>query len=150
MMKISQKIFCAFCRLPRKVVVKKRSDWTNVALSLLTAGILMFFIWRRIDPRAVIFFIIASMLAEIFVHLRWRLSMPCPHCGFDPLLYKADHEAAVKKVKTKLAQVRASESYLLKQNNPFRNLPTLKPEADVRLKKSNQKRQVGQYLSREV
>lgn len=128
MMKISQKIFCAFCRLPRKVVVKKRSDWTNVALSLLSAGIFMFFIWRALDPRIVILFMICIFFSEVFIHIRWRMNMPCPHCGFDPLLYKSDREAAAEKVKIKLAQVRASGQYLLKQNNPFQNLPSFKSE----------------------
>lgn len=150
MAEISQKIFCAFCRLQRKVVVKKHSDWTNVALSLMASGILMFFIWRAVDPRAIIFFVICIFIAEIFIHLRWRMNMSCPHCGFDPLLYKSDREAVVRKVKNKLAQVRANGQYLLKQNNPFENLPCIKAEIDAGHKKINPKKQSGQYLSREA
>lgn len=150
MTEISQKIFCAFCRLERSVIVKKHSDWTNVVLALMTAALLTFATWHDLDPRGVIFFVIAIVVSEIFVHFRWRLGMPCPHCSFDPVLYKTDRDLAAKKVKLRLAEVKASGQHLLRQNNPFLTLPKMKKNDDLEIKRAIEQRQVGRVLSREV
>ena len=125
MKKISQNIFCAFCRLERKVYIKKNMNWTNVLLAFFTAVLLMFLVWREIDGRAIIFFVFFISVAEIFVRVRWRVGLTCPHCSFDPLLYKTNREKAVLKVCKKLDEVRVSEGYLLRKNNPLQYLPTI-------------------------
>lgn len=150
MMPISQKIFCAFCRLERNVVIKKRSDWTNVALSLMTAAILTFATWQSLDPRGVIYFVIAIVGSEIFIHFRWRMGISCPHCGFDPVLYKTNRELAATRVKEKLSVLKNSGQYLLKQNNPFLTLPKLKKPDEKEIIIANNKLRAGRVLSREV
>ncbi len=123
MMKISEHVLCAFCRLERRVYTKKSVGWTNVLKAALAAVLLMFIIWQRIEPRAVIFFAIFLAMAEVFIRLRWRMSLPCPHCAFDPLLYKVDREETVRRVITKLNQVRADGRHLFKTQNPLEHLP---------------------------
>lgn len=51
--------------------------------------------------------------------------MPCPHCAFDPLLYKRDRNLASAQVKAKLDQVKLNGGHLLKANNPFQYLPSV-------------------------
>jgi hypothetical protein len=127
---LTQKIYCAFCRLERRVYVKKSISWTNVVLSFFAASLLMFSIWQRLEARMVIFFVIFLAVSEVFVRLRWRMSMPCPHCGFDPVLYKTDREETVRKVTEHLAQLKKSGSYLLKSQSPFENLPSRKAQPE--------------------
>lgn len=130
----TQKIFCAFCRLERKVYSKKSIDWTNVALSFLSSTLVMYGIWQGWDGRIAIIFVIFLIFSEVFVRMRWRMSLPCPHCHFDPLVYKRDKFEAMSRVKTHLEGLRASGKYLLKQNNPFQHLPIVKYNPETKEK----------------
>lgn len=125
-----QKILCAFCKIERQVYIKKTVGWTNVGLSFFAASLMMFVIWRGFDPRVVILFVVFLVLSEIFLRMRWRMKLTCPHCGFDPVLYKVNREEAAKRVKAHLDELRASGQYLLKQKNPFQNLPVVKVKSD--------------------
>ncbi|MCB0390978.1 MAG: hypothetical protein KDD58_06800 [Bdellovibrionales bacterium] len=126
MKKISEKVFCAFCKLPRHFYNKKHIDWTNVALSSFCSVVLMFAIWQGFDARIMILFVMCLMVAESFVQIRWRLSVVCPHCNFDPVTYIKDPHLACEKVKKKLESRVESGDYLLSNNNPFKNLPKRK------------------------
>src|SRR6185437_7785682 len=110
-------------RLERKVCMKKTSGWTNVLSALLAAFLIMLAVWQTFDPRVVMIFVTFLVAGEVFVRIRWRLSLPCPHCEFDPALYKTDRAETVRRVKAKLAEVRASGSHLFKMQNPLENLP---------------------------
>lgn len=146
MLSSAQKIYCAFCKLERHIYVKKHANWTNVALSFFAATLLMMLVWREWDPRVVVFSVVFIAIAEVFVRVRWRMGLPCPHCDFDPLLYKTNREAAVQRVKAKLAHLKQSGQYLLKKNNPFQNIATIKMKSDD----LNKKRPTPRYLSREI
>lgn len=124
MSSVSERVFCAFCKLPRRVYTRKNLSWTNVLLSLVLSFLLMFGIWQRLDGRVTIFFAVSVILAEVFVYIRWRLSVRCPHCHFDPVLYKSDRKKTVIQVRERLEELKASGGYLLKHNNPFTHLPT--------------------------
>jgi hypothetical protein len=95
----AEKCFCAFCRSPRPLYAKKHVAFVDVALCAVAALLLGFTIHQDFDPRAVVFFVIALVLSELFVIFRWRLSIACPHCGFDPVLYKRAPEKAAERVK---------------------------------------------------
>jgi hypothetical protein len=153
--KISETILCAFCRLNRRIFVKKSIDWTNVLTAAIAAALLMFVIWQDADPRAVIFFVAFLAVAEVFVRLRWRMSLPCPHCGFDPLLYKLDREETVRRVKAKLDELRTNGRHLFKPQNPLAQLPVIqkKANADLRapaLDEAQSKKSAPRLLSRQV
>lgn len=97
--KVSNKCFCAFCRSERTVYRKRHLSSFDALLSLVTASLLSFIVWQDFDPRLVIFFVLALVIAELFVVFRWRMSIACPKCGFDPVLYKKSPELAVSRVK---------------------------------------------------
>ncbi|OFZ12800.1 MAG: hypothetical protein A2Z20_06990 [Bdellovibrionales bacterium RBG_16_40_8] len=131
MKKISQNVYCAFCRLERSVYTKKSINWTNVLLSLLATGLFMNLIWGEVDARAIIIFVFFLSFAEIFIRVRWRMSLTCPHCEFDPILYKTSREKAVFKVRKRLDEVRTSGEYMFKTNNPLHNLPVIVKNKDM-------------------
>lgn len=95
----AEKCYCAFCRELRPVYAKKHVSGYDVVLSAATATLLAFAVHQDFDPRAVVYFVIALAFAELFVIFRWRLSIACPHCGFDPVLYKKAPEKAAARVK---------------------------------------------------
>jgi len=133
MFRLTENVFCAFCKLPRKVYRANHVGWTNVLLSAALAVLLMLAIWQAPDGRALILFTVFVLCAEIFVYFRWRISVRCPHCAFDPVLYKSDRQKCVGIVKERLDDLRSSGRYLLKHNNPFTHLPVQpKPEKDVK------------------
>ena len=98
--------YCAFCKSPRRVYVKKRINLFNIAGAGLGSAAIMLAIWQEFDPRVLFVFVVLLAIAEIFVQIRWRLNMVCQHCGFDPVLYLKDHERAAQKVKLHLEQRR--------------------------------------------
>ena len=138
---LKQKIFCAFCRLERRVYTKKSIDWTNVLLAFVAASLMMFILWQGPDARMIIFFVLFLACAEVFIRIRWRMSLPCQHCGFDPLLYKIDREETVRRVKAHLDQLKASGTYLMKSQNPFAHLPVIE---------NNENEKANQLLDRRV
>lgn len=96
--------YCAFCRSERKVYTKKNIGLGDILASALGAGAVMFAIFQEFDPRVMLIFVAFLALAETFVQLRWRMTMTCKFCGFDPVLYLKDTEKAVAKVKIRLDQ----------------------------------------------
>lgn len=95
----AEKCYCAFCRSPRPLYAKRHVGVADVVLCAAASTLVSFVIHQDFDPRAVVFFAIALALSELFVIFRWRLSIPCPHCGFDPVLYKKAPEQAAARVK---------------------------------------------------
>lgn len=91
--------YCAFCKAPRKVYLKKNIDLTNVLLAGVFAVVVTFAAWGSLDPMAILVFCISLALAECFVHIRWRQNIICNLCGFDPVTYKRSPDAARAQVK---------------------------------------------------
>lgn len=99
MPKTSFRCYCAFCRTERSVYRKKHVSVTDAFLALLAGLLLGQIIWQNFDPRAVVFSALGLGLAELFIAFRWRLSIACPHCGFDPVLYKRKPQLAADRVR---------------------------------------------------
>jgi len=136
--------YCAFCRSPRRVYKKKNISFMNFLASLMTSVVIMFALWQHFDPRALIVFVVCLAISEIFVQVRWRLSIACRQCGFDPVLYTRDHEAAAAKVKAHLERRKEQPQYLL--SKPL-NLPTISPAKSLALQNRDKK---GTLLSRSL
>lgn len=82
-------------------------------------------LYREFDPQVFLIFVGFIAVSETFVQLRWRISMTCQHCGFDPILYLKDVGAAVAKVQARLDQRKSDPAALLMRQL---NLPTRKME----------------------
>ncbi|QDK37413.1 hypothetical protein [Bdellovibrio sp. NC01] len=135
--------YCAFCKTPRRIYRKKNISVMNVVASAMAAIVLMFAIWQEFDPRAIIAFVVCLAISETFVQIRWRLSVVCRTCGFDPILYTKDPEAAATKVRAQLDMRKEDPKYLLAK--PL-NLPAI-PAAKA---KALQAKEKGKLVSRSI
>lgn len=91
--------YCAFCKAPRRVYTKKHVGLTNVLLAVAFAMTSSFALWASLDPRSLLLCGFYLVGADIFIYLRWRLTIVCRMCGFDPVLYKRSPEKARKRVR---------------------------------------------------
>lgn len=136
--------YCAFCKSPRRIYKKKNISLMNFLASAMTAIVIMLGLWQQFDPRVVIVFIVCLAISEVFVQIRWRLSVACRQCGFDPVLYVRDQEGAAAKVKAHLDRRKEQPQYLL--SRPL-NLPTISPAKSLALQNKDKK---GTLLSRSL
>lgn len=111
--KEQNKCFCAFCKSPRRVEAKKHVNWINVLLSAMVSLVLMWTLWFEVNPKAVILFVMCLVVSEIFLQIRWRLSLACPHCQFDPLLYIKSPERASERVRRHFDSIQETPSYVM-------------------------------------
>lgn len=133
--------YCAFCKTPMRVYHRKSASLMSLLGSFVFSIILMILIWNEFNPRFLVFFVLALVVAEMFIQFRWRSSVICRVCGFDPVIYKRNPQQASQLVKMKLdARKNSAHSLLL---TPL-NLPTLTPEKA----QAYQKR--GTIVSRQV
>lgn len=122
-----EKIYCAFCCIERKAYTKRSVNWKNVLLTFLSSLLLMFVVWQNFNPRVFIVFAVFLLLSEFFIQIRWRFSVPCPYCGFDPVLYVKDKKKASKRVQLRLKDLKEKENFFISRN-PFQNLAFRKKE----------------------
>ena len=120
-----EECYCAFCRSKRRVYAKKGITLVNILAAVVTSTILMLATWQTMDLRVIPIFAIVLGLAEIFIQIRWRLGVVCPHCGFDPVLYIRSHQKAETKVKNHLEQRKKTPAILLSRH-VILNLPRRK------------------------
>lgn len=97
--RLKDRRFCAFCKGSRRVYLKKHIDLTNVLGAMVFAVAASVVVYGSLDPRGAIFFGIGLILGEVFVHSRWRASVICRLCGFDPVIYKRSPQLAAKAVR---------------------------------------------------
>ncbi len=130
----SKECFCAFCRSARVIYAKKHLSFVDVFLAFAASLLLMIGVWQDFDPRFFMILAFALGFCEIFIQVRWRLSIACPHCGFDPVIYKKNAAHAARNVKAFLDRRREDPISLLR---PSPKLPM------ITLKKSESAQKVG-------
>jgi hypothetical protein len=125
--------FCVFCRTKKFVYTKKHTSFINWVLSSFCSVVMSFILFQDLDLKSLIFLGLFIALAEIFIHLRWRLSVVCHECGFDPIIYLQNSEQAMIKVKDKLEKRKQDPRNYLKPplDIPVRILHSEKGEAIV-------------------
>lgn len=112
--------YCAFCRTPHRIYVKKGIGAKEILSALLLSLSFMWGIWGAWSLRAIPIFLATLFVGEWIAHFRWRLALVCRQCGFDPLIYKQSPARAAQKVKDFLDRRRLNPSYLMA---PALNLP---------------------------
>lgn len=143
-MKQRHNCYCAFCRTPRRIYKKRNLGLLNIIYAALSAVVVMYAFWGGFDPRALMIFAVFLAITETFVQIRWRLSVSCKQCGFDPVLYIKDPEKAAAKVSSHLQKRREDPKYLLAK--PL-NLPTITPEKAEALQNRAKR---GSLVSRQI
>jgi hypothetical protein len=137
MFKTAIRCYCAFCRSERSVYRKKHLSLVDAVMGIVASLSAMMVVWQDFDPRVFVLIGISLCLTELFIGLRWRLSIACTRCGFDPVLYKRNPELAASRVR---AHMERSKEDPLSLFNPPPKLPVLK-------KKAASKNNSGQRLS---
>lgn len=75
---------------------------------------LTYVIFKSLDPRGLFIVGLLLVVAEIFIQTRWRTSMICRNCGFDPVVYVRNPEQAGLKIKAFLDRRADSPEHLLR------------------------------------
>lgn len=106
--------FCAFCKTPRKVYKSKNLSTLSIVSIVGLSFLITQVIWQSLDPRGLV--ILGLMLAggEVFSQIRYRQAMICTNCGFDPILYLRDPEAAGLRIKDFIQYRSEKPEYLLR------------------------------------
>jgi hypothetical protein len=89
-------------------------------VSAFASAALMFVFWEEVNPAAIFFFITFLIATDLFLNLRWRVSLICRQCGFDPSVYMKNPEMAAQRVKAFLERRKIEPRFLL--SRPL-NLP---------------------------
>jgi hypothetical protein len=126
--------YCAFCKTPRSVYTEKSIRSRHVFWSFLLSSAVSFFIWRTWNPKSLLFFVVAVMMAEIFVKVRWRLYMVCKSCGFDPVVYVKNPQKAAELVQNYMDQRAQDPIALLRRPLNLAKRPKPPEKKNVSLK----------------
>lgn len=81
--------------------------------------ILTYAIYQTLDIRGLLFVGIFLLMGEVFAQLKWRASMICRNCGFDPVVYVRSPEQAGLKIKAFLEKRSESPEHLLRPPVPL-------------------------------
>lgn len=106
--------YCAFCKTPRKVYARKHLAYVEVLSLVILSLLLTVGIYQSLDIRGMYIVSALLLVSEVFSQLRWRASMICRNCGFDPVLYMRSPEQAGLKIKAFLEVRSQSVEFLLK------------------------------------
>jgi hypothetical protein len=113
--------FCAFCK-NRHLIYRRKH--IGVAFGLLIGAmvtVVTFTLYGDFHPLALVLLLACLTAADLATQLRWRLSLRCPHCGFDPVTYLKDAQRAAEQVKSFVAEKRSEPQSWLKPD-PLRHL----------------------------
>lgn len=118
---VNFKSFCVFCSLPLKVYAKKHVIAPELGVFCFVSIVFTYLVWGEFHVMGLLLFALLTTAAEITHRLRWRASVKCKGCGFDPVMYKSNPEQAAATVKTQLAARKHDPLYMLKPR------PKIKP-----------------------
>jgi len=71
--------------------------------------------WQSLDFKFIVIFVAIFTTMEVIVQIRHRLNLACQFCGFDPVLYKKNPEAAAQTVKQHLDRMKNDPDFLLSE-----------------------------------
>lgn len=134
---VSEKRFCAFCRHERICFVKKHASKADALACLILSICGFFLLTDNLDFRFIPVWMCLWGSLEFATQLRWRMSISCPHCGFDPVLYIREPKLAAEKVIEHL-ELRRKNPYRALLPDPLKHLPRRKKEKTAQQSKSSQ------------
>lgn len=106
--------YCAFCKVERKVYAHKHLTLLDI-IGLVFLGIVCTYVsFKFLDPRGLVFVAVLLLFGEAFSQAKWRTSMICRNCGFDPVVYVRSPEQAGLKIKAFLDKRSSSPEHLLR------------------------------------
>lgn len=106
--------YCAFCKVERKVYAHKHLSLVDIFGLVLLGITVTYAVFKSLDPRGLYFVGLLLMIAEAFAQAKWRTSMVCRNCGFDPVIYVRSPEQAGLKIRAFLDTRAESPAHLLR------------------------------------
>lgn len=106
--------YCAFCKVERKVYAYKHLGLLDIFGLVLLGITCTFAVFKSLDVRGLGFIGVLLLIGEIFAQTKWRTSMVCRNCGFDPVVYIRSPEQAGLKIKAFLETRAESPAHLLR------------------------------------
>ena len=106
--------YCAFCKVERKVYANKHLTLVSIIGLVLLGLVMTLTVFKTLDPRGLAIVGTLLIIAEIFSQTKWRTSMICRNCGFDPVVYVRNPEQAGLKIKAFLEMRKDSPDFLLR------------------------------------
>lgn len=110
---VREKCYCAFCRSPKKIYKHRRLGWKHALISIVASLAMMAGLFQQFHPSLLFFLPVTMLICDVFLQIRWRLSVVCKRCGFDPVLYVKDSSLAAEKVRTVLEKRREDPTMIL-------------------------------------
>ncbi len=87
---------------------------TQVIGLVLLGIIITYSVFMSLDLRGLGFILLMLIVAEVFTQTKWRASMICRNCGFDPVVYIRSPEQAGLKIKAFMDKRSQSPDHLLR------------------------------------
>ena len=112
--KSSEPRLCSFCKLSHRVYLKRDLSIFDAFVFLMVSALFSVAIWRGPDLRSLLIFFGLSFVLQMFYRVRYRNSLKCPHCGFDPWVYRKDPKTAAAQVRAFLENRKENPAFLLK------------------------------------
>ena len=111
--------YCAFCKSERTYFRRKHVSFSTIVYAIVFGGLVSQAVWQAFDPRALIVSAVIVCISEIATQLRWRLSLVCSECGFDPLVYKRNPTHAAERVRKHLEERQADPMSIFRPQLPI-------------------------------
>lgn len=115
------KAFCMFCSLPINIYTKKHVSFLELFVFAFLSIIFTALVWNEFHFIGLFVFAVFAATSEFVHRMRWRGSVKCKGCGFDPVLYRSAPDLAATIVKDRLALRKQDPLYMLKPQ------PKIKP-----------------------
>jgi hypothetical protein len=106
--------YCAFCKVERRVYASKHLSLVDITGLVFLGIVCTYTVFQSLDPRGLLFVGLLMLVGEAFAQAKWRGSMICSNCGFDPVVYVRSPEQAGLKIKAFLDKRADSPEHLLR------------------------------------
>lgn len=107
--------YCAFCKSPKRMATQKNIRVPQFLGCILIAVGMTYLLFQQPDLRGLLILAVLLLLTELFYVLRWRASVICRICGFDPIIYRKSPSLAAEKVKFQLDKRQNDPVFMLKR-----------------------------------
>jgi hypothetical protein len=96
-----RRFLCALCKIPRAVSLRTEPGTFKHYVQVgITAVFFTMVTWSWFEWKGIISFVPFWLVFETVYRTRVRAALACPHCGFDPYLFKWDELRAKKEIET--------------------------------------------------
>lgn len=107
--------YCAFCKSPKRMATQKNIRTPQFLGCILIAVGATYLLFQQPDLRGLYILAVLLLMTELFYVLRWRASVICQVCGFDPIIYRKSPSLAAEKVKFQLDKRQNDPVYILRR-----------------------------------